>query len=122
MTSEDVIHDFYIPAFRVKKDVRPGRYTSLWFQATKIGTYHIFCAQYCGTDHAEMIGWVYVMSPTDYAAWLSGGAHNESMAQTASASSPSSAASTCHRGGYYGPRPFARRVSTANRKNCATAT
>lgn len=79
MTSEDVIHDFYIPAFRVKKDVLPGRYTSLWFQATQIGTYHLFCAQYCGADHAEMIGWVFVMSPTDYAAWLSGGAKNEPM-------------------------------------------
>jgi cytochrome c oxidase subunit II len=79
MTSEDVIHDFYIPAFRVKKDVLPGRYTSLWFEATKTGTYHLFCAQYCGADHAEMIGWVFVMSPTDYAAWLSGGAKNEPM-------------------------------------------
>jgi cytochrome c oxidase subunit II len=81
MTSEDVIHDFYIPAFRVKKDVTPGRYSSLWFQATETGTYHLFCAQYCGTDHSEMIGWVYVMSPTDYAAWLAGGSKNESMAQ-----------------------------------------
>src|SRR5580693_8077833 len=62
MTSQDVLHDFYIPAFRVKKDVVPGRYTSLWFQATKTGTYHLFCGQYCGADHAEMLGWVYVMS------------------------------------------------------------
>ncbi len=82
MTSEDVIHDFYIPAFRVKKDVLPGRYSSLWFEATKTGTYHLFCAQYCGADHAEMIGWVFVMSPTDYEAWLAGGARSESMAQT----------------------------------------
>jgi cytochrome c oxidase subunit 2 len=82
MTSEDVIHDFYIPAFRVKKDAVPGRYTSLWFQATKTGVYHLFCAQYCGADHAEMVGWVYVMNQPDYAAWLSGGARNESMAQT----------------------------------------
>jgi cytochrome c oxidase subunit II len=82
MTSEDVIHDFYIPAFRVKKDVMPGRYSSIWFQPTETGTYHLFCAQYCGTDHSEMIGWVYVMSPTDYAAWLAGGTKNESMAQT----------------------------------------
>ena len=81
MTSEDVIHDFYIPAFRVKKDAVPGRYTSLWFQATRLGTYHLFCAQYCGADHAEMIGWVYVMTPSDYAAWLSGGARGEPMAQ-----------------------------------------
>lgn len=81
MTSQDVIHDFYIPAFRVKKDVLPGRYTSIWFQATKVGTYHIFCGQYCGAEHSEMIGWVYVMEPTDYAAWLAGGAKSESMAQ-----------------------------------------
>ena len=53
MTSQDVIHDFYIPAFRVKKDVLPGRYTSLWFQATEVGTYHLFCAQYCGTNHSR---------------------------------------------------------------------
>ena len=82
MTSQDVIHDFYIPAFRVKKDALPGRYTSIWFQATKVGTYHLFCAQYCGMDHSAMIGWVYVMSPNDYAAWLAGGAKYESMAQT----------------------------------------
>jgi len=96
MTSDDVIHDFYIPAFRVKKDAVPGRYTSLWFQATKIGTYHIFCAQYCGADHAEMIGWVYVMSPTDYAAWLAGGARNESMAQTGERLFNQLGCVTCH--------------------------
>ncbi len=81
MTSQDVIHDFYIPAFRVKKDALPGRYSSLWFQADKIGRYHLFCAQYCGTNHSEMIGWVDVMSPTDYAAWLAGGEKAESMTQ-----------------------------------------
>ena len=81
MRSQDVIHDFYIPAFRVKKDVLPSAYSSLWFQATKIGTYHLFCAQYCGADHSEMIGWVYVMDPSDYAAWLTGQAKTESMAQ-----------------------------------------
>ena len=73
MTSEDVIHDFYIPAFRVKKDVLPGRYTSIWFEATEVGAYHLFCAQFCGAEHAGMIGWVYVMAPTDYVRWLSGG-------------------------------------------------
>src|SRR6185437_16011813 len=56
MTSQDVIHDFYIPAFRVKKDVLPGRYTSLWFEATETGTFHLFCGQYCGTNHSQMIG------------------------------------------------------------------
>jgi cytochrome c oxidase subunit 2 len=81
MTSQDVIHDFYIPAFRVKKDVLPGRYSSIWFQATETGTYHLFCAQYCGTNHSEMIGWVYVMTPTDYAAWLAGGEKTESLAE-----------------------------------------
>jgi cytochrome c oxidase subunit 2 len=81
MTSQDVIHDFYIPAFRVKKDVLPGRYTTLWFEATKMGTYHLYCAQYCGAGHSQMIGWVYVMSPTDYTAWLAGGVETKSMAQ-----------------------------------------
>jgi cytochrome c oxidase subunit 2 len=70
LTSEDVIHDFYIPAFRVKMDVVPGRYTYSWFQATKPGTYHLFCAMYCGTDHAKMIGKVVVLEPAEYEAWL----------------------------------------------------
>jgi cytochrome c oxidase subunit 2 len=81
MTSQDVIHDFYIPAFRVKKDALPGRYTSIWFDPIETGTFHIYCAQYCGTDHAMMIGWVYVMSPKDYAVWLAGGEKTESMTQ-----------------------------------------
>ena len=70
MTSEDVIHDFFVPAFRVKKDVLPGRYTSLWFAATKMGTFHLFCAQYCGAFHAGMIGSVIVMEPDEYERWL----------------------------------------------------
>jgi cytochrome c oxidase subunit 2 len=69
--SEDVIHDFYVPAFRVKMDVVPGRYNTMWFRPTKIGRYHFFCSQYCGTNHAVMGGWVTVMDPADYAAWLS---------------------------------------------------
>lgn len=72
MASEDVIHDFFVPAFRVKMDVVPGRYTTLWFRATKPGRYHFFCSQYCGTNHAVMGGWVTVMEPAEYAAWLSG--------------------------------------------------
>jgi cytochrome c oxidase subunit 2 len=71
MTSEDVLHDFYIPAFRTKMDVVPGRYTYLWFEATKTGTYHLFCALYCGTEHSRMIGDVVVMEPADYETWLS---------------------------------------------------
>ena len=71
MTSEDVIHDFFVPAFRVKQDVVPGRYTYMWFQATKAGDYHLFCAQYCGTQHSRMGGWVHVMEPDEYQKWLS---------------------------------------------------
>jgi cytochrome c oxidase subunit 2 len=70
--SEDVIHDFYVPAFRVKMDVVPGRHNTMWFRATKIGKYHFFCSQYCGTNHAVMGGWVTVMDPAEYATWLSG--------------------------------------------------
>jgi cytochrome c oxidase subunit 2 len=70
--SEDVIHDFYVPAFRVKMDVVPGRYNTLWFRATKTGKYHFFCSQYCGTNHAVMGGWVTVQDPAEYAAWLAG--------------------------------------------------
>ena len=73
MTSEDVIHSFYVPAFRMKADVLPGRYTTTWFQATKVGDYHLFCAEYCGTSHAGMIGHIVVMEPADYQAWLSQG-------------------------------------------------
>ncbi len=73
MTSQDVLHDFYVPAFRVKQDVLPGRFTSLWFEATKVGAYHLFCAEYCGTEHSLMGGTVYVMEPEDYVEWLEGG-------------------------------------------------
>jgi cytochrome c oxidase subunit II len=74
MGSEDVIHSYYIPAFRVKADVIPGRYNSMWFTATKPGRYHLFCAEYCGTKHSGMIGWVTAMEPADFQAWLGGGA------------------------------------------------
>ena len=72
MTSEDVIHSFFIPAFRTKKDAVPGRYTQQWFEATKPGVYHIYCAEYCGTKHSAMIGWCTVMEPADYQNWLAG--------------------------------------------------
>jgi cytochrome c oxidase subunit 2 len=77
MASEDVIHSVYVPAFRVKMDVIPGRYTTMWFEATQTGTYHLFCAEYCGTSHAGMIGQVTVLTPTAYEAWLSGGTAGE---------------------------------------------
>ena len=72
LTSEDVIHSLYIPAFRVKQDAVPGRYTTLWFEATEIGEFRLNCTEYCGLDHALMGGKVYVLSPADYARWLSG--------------------------------------------------
>jgi len=72
MTSEDVIHDFFVPAFRTKADVVPGKYTTLWFEATKAGTYHLFCAEYCGMNHSGMTGSVIVMEPREFDNWLSG--------------------------------------------------
>ena len=73
MGSEDVLHSFFVPAFRVKADVIPGRYNVLWFTPTKAGRYHLFCAEYCGTNHSGMIGWIEVMEPNDFQAWLAGG-------------------------------------------------
>ena len=72
-TSEDVIHSFFVPAFRLKADVIPGRYTTLWFNATRVGRYHLFCSEYCGTKHSGMIGTIEVMEPAQYQAWMSGG-------------------------------------------------
>ena len=72
-TSEDVLHSLYIPAFRVKADAIPGRYSSVWFTPTKTGEYHLFCAEYCGTQHSGMVGRVVVMEANEYQAWLSGG-------------------------------------------------
>lgn len=73
MTSEDVIHSFYVPAFRVKHDVIPGKYSNLWFEASKTGEYHILCAEYCGTNHSVMRGTVIVMTPRQYQDWLGEG-------------------------------------------------
>ena len=80
MTSQDVIHDFFVPAFRVKNDVLPGRYTTLWFEATKPGAYRLFCSQYCGTQHSGMIGHIIALEPAEFQTWLSGGATVVSMA------------------------------------------
>src|SRR6185369_16978671 len=73
LTAEDVIHSFYAPVFRLKQDAIPGRYTEVWFEATKPGTYHLFCAEYCGAEHSKMIGSIVVMEPRDYESWLAGG-------------------------------------------------
>ncbi|MGO8789351.1 MAG: cytochrome c oxidase subunit II [Terriglobia bacterium] len=96
MTSEDVIHDFSVPAFRVKKDVVPGMYTTLWFQATKTGSFHLFCDQYCGTNHSLMKGEVIVMEPTEYEQWLSGGIRGGTMAQAGAKLYDQLACITCH--------------------------
>ena len=97
MTSEDVIHDVFVPAFRVKADVLPGRYTSIWFQPTKAGRYHLFCAEYCGTKHSGMTGEVIVMDPTEYETWLSGGVPEGSLAEGGAKLFASLACNTCHR-------------------------
>ncbi len=96
MGSEDVIHSFYIPAFRVKADVIPGRYNTLWFQATTPGTYHLFCAEYCGTKHSGMIGSVIAMEPTAYEAWLGGGSTEDSPAVAGGKLFQDLACMTCH--------------------------
>jgi len=96
MTSEDVIHSFYIPAFRVKMDVLPGKYTSLWFEATQIGEYHLFCAEYCGTKHSLMIGKVVVMEPAEYQNWLSGAPPGETMEAAGARLFEQYQCNTCH--------------------------
>ena len=106
MTSEDVLHDFFIPAFRVKKDVIPGRYTSMWFEASKVGEYHLFCAEYCGTQHSYMIGTVTVLEQTEYLNWLLGGStSSESMAQAGEKHFSQLGCSSCHLQGSDGRGP-----------------
>lgn len=97
MTSQDVIHSFYIPAFRIKQDVLPGRYTTQWFQATKPGEYHLFCAEYCGTSHSGMIGKVVVMEPAEYEQWLSGAVGSTGMASTGQLLFQQFGCQTCHK-------------------------
>lgn len=95
MASEDVIHSLWFPAFRVKNDVLPNRYRTMWFQATKTGRFHIFCAEYCGTLHSGMIGWVEVMEPTEYQRWLAGGSEG-SLASQGEVLFQKFACNTCH--------------------------
>ena len=96
-TSEDVIHDFFVPAFRVKADVLPGRYVNIWFNATRPGRYHLFCAEYCGTRHSGMIGEVIVMEANEYQEWLSGGGPEGSLASAGEKLFADLACNTCHR-------------------------
>src|SRR5712692_6224022 len=105
MTSEDVIHDFYVPAFRVKKDVLPGRYTSLWFEPTKTGTFHLFCAQYCGAFHAGMIGSIIVADPDEYEMWLTGVVLGETMEAAGERLFQQFGCATCHLAGGAGQGP-----------------
>ena len=95
-TSEDVLHSLYFPSFRVKADAIPGRYSSVWFEATKVGEYHIFCAEYCGTRHSGMVGTVHVMEPAAYQTWLSGGGEGGTLAQRGARLFSELACNTCH--------------------------
>jgi cytochrome c oxidase subunit 2 len=95
MASEDVIHSLFFPYFRVKADVLPNRYRTMWFQATHTGRFHIFCAEYCGTLHSGMIGWVEVMEPTEYQRWLAGGSEG-SLASQGEKLFQKNACNTCH--------------------------
>jgi cytochrome c oxidase subunit II len=118
-TSEDVIHDFFVPAFRIKADVLPGRYVNIWFQSTKPGRYRIFCAEYCGTRHSGMTGEVIVMEPSEYQTWLSGGAAEGSLASTGAKLFQDLACNTCHRADAQGRGPvleglFGRTVRLQN--------
>jgi cytochrome c oxidase subunit 2 len=118
MTSQDVIHSFYVPAFRIKQDVLPGRYTTQWFEATKTGEYHIFCAEYCGTSHSGMIGKVIALTPSDYEAWLAG-ASGGSMSSTGAQVFQQFGCQTCHKqeSGQRGPALdglFGSQVKLAN--------
>src|SRR5260221_9968716 len=108
MGSEDVIHSYFIPDFRVKADVVPGRYNTLWFTASKPGRYHIFCTQYCGTKHSGMIGWVTAMAPADYQTWLSGGSSGGTMAEAGAKLFPDLACITCHLESGHGGGPGRR--------------
>jgi cytochrome c oxidase subunit 2 len=105
MTSQDVIHSFYIPAFRIKADVLPGRYTSTWFNATKPGRYHLFCAEYCGTQHSGMIGEIVVMEPAAYEEWLAGGTGEGSLSANGQKLFQELGCATCHRSDTQGRGP-----------------
>lgn len=99
LISEDVIHSFYVPAFRIKQDVLPGRYTQAWFRPTKEGVYHLFCAEYCGAKHSEMIGKVYVLEPQAYQAWLSGASQGLTTAEAGHELFVQLRCNSCHQGG-----------------------
>src|SRR5580700_1587743 len=109
LISQDVFHSFSIPAFRVKREAIPGRYSTVWFEATTPGTYHLFCTQYCGTNHSQMIGDVVVMTPDDFKKWLDGSTSGNSLAQDGERLFASLSCNACHN-----TRPDARGPSLAN--------
>lgn len=98
LISQDVFHSFSVPAFRVKREAIPGRYTTVWFQATKPGTYHLFCTQYCGTQHSGMIGQIIAMKPDDYRAWAASSTSGSSLAQNGERLFASLGCNACHTG------------------------
>jgi cytochrome c oxidase subunit 2 len=104
MTSQDVIHSFFVPAFRIKQDVLPGRYTIAWFRATKPGTYHLFCAEYCGTQHSGMVGSIVVMQPAQYETWMNGGSTGP-LSATGEKVFADLGCNTCHRSDSQGRGP-----------------
>jgi cytochrome c oxidase subunit II len=110
MTSQDVIHSFYIPAFRVKQDVLPDRFTTLWFRATKAGAYHLFCAEYCGTKHSGMIGTVYAMDPHDYQVWVDRGAAEGSLSSMGEKMFHQFGCANCHHFDGHGRGPNLQRL------------
>jgi cytochrome c oxidase subunit II len=99
MTSQDAIHSFYVPAFRLKQDVLPGRYTGLWFTATRLGEFRLLCAEYCGSEHSLMTGRIVVMQPAEYARWLGNGTEQPSLAQYGFARFRELGCSGCHTAG-----------------------
>jgi cytochrome c oxidase subunit II len=109
LISQDVFHSFSIPAFRVKREAIPGRYTTVWFEATQLGTFHLFCTQYCGTNHSAMIGDIVVLSPDDYQKWLAQSNSGMSLAQNGERLFASLSCNACHSG-----RADARGPSLAN--------
>jgi len=119
MTSQDVIHSFYVPAFRIKQDVLPGRYSTQWFEATKTGEYHLFCAEYCGTSHSAMIGKVVVLEQDEYEEWLANRASDVKMLGSGEQLFKQFGCQTCHRqvSGQRGPSLeglFGKQVRLAN--------
>lgn len=110
MISQDVIHSFFVPAFRIKQDVLPGRYTTVFFRAVRPGRYRLFCAEYCGTDHSRMDGWIYALDPREYQRWLEQGAAEGSLASVGAKLFQQFGCANCHNFAGHGPCPNLRGV------------